>query len=61
MKITIELTDAEVRGIKEYLKEVGDNPRPTKQDITVFIDGIVQSIHNRSEAVSDYIKQFEKL
>jgi len=33
MKFTIELTDAEVKGIKEYLKEVDGIEKPTKADI----------------------------
>jgi len=60
MKITIELNESEVKGIKAYLKEVDDNPNPTKKDIQLFIGSCVQIIHAPQEAVSDYIKQFEK-
>lgn len=59
MKITIELNEAEVKGIKKYLKEVDDNPTPTKADVQTFIEGIVQVIHAPQEAVSNYIKEFE--
>lgn len=58
MKITINLTEAEVKGIKAYLKDVGGITRPTKKDIQTFIDGIIQCIHSPREAVSDYIKKF---
>lgn len=60
MKITIELTKAEVQGIKAYLKEVDGNDKPTKADVKQFIDGIIQAIHSPQEAVSDYINQFSK-
>ena len=45
MKITIELTEAEVKGLKDYLKEVsGDiNPKISKEDIKQEIQGIVSS------------------
>lgn len=59
MKITIELTEAEVKGIKAYLKEVDGTEKPTKEDVKIFIDGIVQIIHAPQESVSNYIKQFE--
>jgi len=55
MKITINLTDEEVKGIKAYLKEVDGLKRPSKRDITIFIDGMVQAINSPKEAVSDYI------
>ena len=58
MKITIKLTEAEVKGIKAYLKEV-DGEKAGKAEIKQFIDGIVQAIHAPQEAVSHYIKQFE--
>lgn len=59
MKITIELTEAEVKGIKAYLKEVDGTEKPTKEDVKIFIDGIVQIIHAPQESVSNYIKKFE--
>ena len=61
MKITITLTEAEVKGIKKYLKEVDGNPVPIKADVQMFIEGIVQAIHAPQESVSDYIRQFEPL
>lgn len=57
MKITIELTEAEVKGIKAYLQEV-DGVRAGKSEIKQFINGIIQLIHAPQEAVSAYIKQF---
>lgn len=59
MKITIELNDSEVKGIKAYLKEVDGINKPSKDDVKFFIDGIIQSIHAPQESVSDYIRQFE--
>lgn len=59
MKITINLTDAEVRGIKAYLREVDSNEKPSKEDVKTFIDGIIQAIHSPQESVSDYIKQYQ--
>ena len=56
MKITINLSEAEVKGIKQYLKEVCDTEKPTKEDVKIFIDGIVQAIYAPQEAVSHYIK-----
>ena len=41
MKVTIELTDAQVKGIKEYLKDVADIPSPKKADIKSEVDSIV--------------------
>jgi hypothetical protein len=58
MKLTIELTDSEVKGIKAYLKEV-DGINAKKSDIKDFIDNVIQSIHSPREAVSDYIKAEE--
>lgn len=57
MKITIELTEAEVKGIKAYLKEV-DDIKATKEDVKQFINSMVQNIHAPQEAVSHYINQF---
>lgn len=54
MRITIELTDAEAKGIKAYLKELeGEN---SKESVKVFIQGIVSgTINAPQEAVSGYI------
>lgn len=57
MKIIIELSDVEVKGIKEYLKEVGDILNPTKTEITKEISEIVHgNLYAKQCAVSDYIK-----
>lgn len=59
MKISLNLTDNEVKGIKAYLMEV-DGINPTKNDIKVYLQGIVSgTINTPQEAVSDYINQFE--
>ncbi len=56
MKISIELTESEVKGIKAYLLELdGEND---KKAITGFIQGIVSgTINAPQEAVSGYINQ----
>lgn len=56
MKILIELDQAEVKGIKQYLKET-DGRTPTKKDIEIFIRSYVEAINHPGEAVSDYINQ----
>jgi len=56
MKITIELNEAEVKGIKAYLKATDDNPRPSKHDVSIFINSYIGAIHSPREAVSDYIR-----
>jgi len=56
MKVTIELTDAEARGIKEYLKAVSNEikPRITRADIVSEIKGIVSgAIYDA--AMGDYV------
>lgn len=57
MKVTIELSEAEVKGIKAYLKEVDDIDRPNKQDVQRFIRSFVDIINAPQEAVSDYIRR----
>ncbi len=59
MKVVIKLSKAEVKGIKQYLKDVDDNPKPSKHDVIQFIEGIVQAIHAPQEAVSSYIQAEE--
>ena len=59
MKITINLNESEVKGIRDYLKDVDGIERPTKKDITIYVDSIVQSIHSPYESVSNYIKNHE--
>ena len=56
MKITIELTNTEVKGIKQYLKDLGEEN--SKEDIKIFIQGIVSgTINAPQESVSHYINQ----
>ena len=58
MKITIELTEAEVKGLKSYFKDV-DDVKADKDYIKQHIQGIVTGTLNApQEAVSDYINQF---
>lgn len=58
MKITIELSDAEVRAIKGYLKEVDLTQHPKKADIKKEIEGIVYG-NLRSGALGDFVDQEE--
>lgn len=59
MKITVNLSENEVKGIKAYLKDF-DGITPSKNDIVVYIQGIVSGTINASqESVSDYIQKFE--
>lgn len=59
MKVTINLTEAEVKGLKEYLKEVSHdiNPKITKADIVQEINGLVSGAL-QSGAVNDYIRKY---
>lgn len=59
MKITITLSEAEVKGIKDYLKEVDGIEKPTKKDIQRFIVGMADVINAPQEAVSDYIQKYQ--
>jgi len=61
MKITIELSDAQVKGIKDYLKEVGDIPSPKKSDIKSLVDSYAHGcLEAPQEAVSGYINKYQK-
>ena len=56
MKITITLQGYQVKGIKNYLKEVRDITNPTKKDIATEIEGIVYGTLEAPRcAVADYI------
>lgn len=59
MKIIIELSEAQVKGIKKYLKEVEDIENPTSNDILKEIKGMISS-ELQHGAVYDYIKKYEK-
>jgi hypothetical protein len=57
VKITIELSDAQVRGLKNYLKEVCDIEKPTKQDIKEELQSELESfMQSDRTAVADYIR-----
>lgn len=61
MKITIELTDAQVKGIKHYLKEVGDIEKPKKADIQREMSGIIHGTLEAPQcAIADYVSKYEK-
>ncbi len=59
MKITIELTEKQVKGIKAYLADTdGSNAKITNKEITDYIAGIVHgNLEAPQEAVSDYINK----
>ena len=61
MKITIELSDAEYNGVKEYLGSF-ECKTPTKIEIKGYVQSVVSGVINApQEAVSDYIKKLESL
>lgn len=57
MKITINLSDAEVRGMKKYLKSVSHDIKPkiTRADIVTEIIGMVSGALYYG-ALGDYVK-----
>lgn len=59
MKVTINITDAQKKGIKDYLKtEFGESS--DKKSIELFISGIVSAtLQNEHECVTDYINKYE--
>jgi len=57
MKITVELTDAEVKGLKDYLSEV-DGIKAGKKEITEHLQSLVNNINAPQEASSDYIRKY---
>lgn len=58
MKLTIELSEVQVKGIKEYLKDVSDIEKPSKSDIKTEIEGML-SAELQSGAIYDYISKYE--
>lgn len=60
MKITIELTEAQEKGIKDYLREVADIPNPKKADVQSeckhILNGYFQAQHS---SLTDYINKYE--
>lgn len=59
MKITINLTDIEVKALKAYLKEVSHDVNPVigKEDIKQEIQGMINGCL-QAGSVGDYIAQF---
>lgn len=59
MKITIELTEAEVKGLKDYIRESEDIKIPKKKDIQREIRGIVSGyLQSQHSALTDYIQKY---
>ena len=60
MKLTIEISDAEAKGLKAYLQEVGEM-KGTKAEIIAHIENIVSGVINSPhEATSDYINRHSR-
>lgn len=60
MKIFINLSEAEVKGIKEYLKTVDGIEKPLKKDIQNEVKGIVNgAFQSQHSALADYISKYE--
>lgn len=61
MKVTFELTEAELEGITNYLKKVSSvvNPDITKKEIQQEIKGLLDA-SLQSGAIADYIQAAEK-
>lgn len=62
MKITLELSDAKVRGIRKYLLETSPdiNPKVTNDELKKFVINETLSVLDFG-AVGDYIREEEKL
>lgn len=60
MKVTIELSDIEVKALTAYLKEVSHDvePKITKDDIKQEVKGMV-SAQMQSGALGDYLQLFQ--
>ncbi len=61
MKITIELSDAQVKGLKDYIEETGPatySKKPGKMEIQSEIQGIVDG-NLQTGAVYDHISKYE--
>jgi len=60
MKVIVDLTEAEKKGIKEYLKDTGSGEPVTYEDVKAHIRNIVSGYlsapHN---AESDYIAKYQ--
>lgn len=60
MKVTIDLTDIEVKAIKKYLFDTSGE-KANNDDVKDHIKGIVSSVlYSPSEAVSDYITELNQ-
>lgn len=59
MKITIEINDAEVKGLKDYLREVGNIENPKKEDIQSEVQGIVSGYFQAQQSsLTEYINKY---
>jgi hypothetical protein len=57
MKITITLTENEVKALKAYIKESAGVDKPTKEDIKTEVVGMVSSCM-QCGALGGYYQQF---
>lgn len=59
MKVAIELTEAQVKGIKDYLREVADIENPKKEDVQMEVKGIIDSyLQSQHSSLTDYINKY---
>lgn len=59
MKIIIELTEAEVKGLKDYIRESEDITAPKKEDIQREIQGIVSGyLQSKNSSLTDCIQKY---
>ena len=60
MKITIDLTEAQVKGIKDYLKETTDINKPGKNEVSQEVKGILDTYFQAPHSsLTDYINKYE--
>ena len=60
MKIEINLTWSEQKGIEKYLQDMHEIEKPSKKDIHDFVIGMTTGLmHDPAGLISDYINKFE--
>ena len=60
MKITIDLTWSEAKGIDDFLHDIYLIKNPSKKDVQEYIATLISlSLHDDNTLVSNYIKRLE--
>lgn len=60
MTVTIQLTEAQVKGLKDYLREVADIENPKREDIQCEVRSIVTGYFQAQQSsLTDYINKYE--